>query len=188
MWTTSIGLLEQLRQQAGADVWARFVELYTPLLHHWARQLPRMGEQDALDLTQDLFLLLVQKLPEFEYRPGRSFRGWLRTLLLHRWCDLYRDEPVPDTLTDKDIEQLLLPDHAEELSDAEYRQYLVGRALQLMQSDYDPATWQACWQVVCLGRKAPEVASELGLTLPAVYLAKSRILRRLRQELDGLLD
>jgi RNA polymerase sigma-70 factor (ECF subfamily) len=188
MYTTSICLLDQLRQQAEADVWGRFVELYTPLLHYWACQLPGMREEDALDLVQDLFLLLVQKLPEFEYQPGRSFRGWLRTLLLHRWCDTCRNEPVPAHLNEIEMERLLLPDHAEVISADEYRQYLVGRALQLMKSDFEPATWQACWDVVCLGRSAAEVAAELGLSVGAVYVAKSRILRRLRQELNGMLD
>jgi RNA polymerase sigma-70 factor (ECF subfamily) len=93
-----------------------------------------------------------------------------------------------ETLTDKDIDALILPDHAEEMSAEEYRQYLVGRALQMMQTDFEPTSWKACWEVVVEGRSAGEVASQLGLTPAAVYVAKSRILRRLRQELHGLLD
>jgi len=64
----------------------------------------------------------------------------------------------------------------------------VGRALELMRADFQPVTWQACWEFVVRDRPAAEVAAELGITINTVYLAKSRVLRRLREELAGLLD
>jgi len=70
----------------------------------------------------------------------------------------------------------------------EYRTYLVQRALQLMQSDFEPTTWQACWETVAQARPAGQVALELGITVNAVYLAKARILNRLRQDLEGLME
>ena len=70
----------------------------------------------------------------------------------------------------------------------EYRQVLVHRALALMQAEFQPATWRACWEFVVRDRPAAEVAGELGLSVNAVYLAKSRVLRRLREQFDGLLD
>ena len=70
----------------------------------------------------------------------------------------------------------------------EYRQHLVGRALELMQSEFEPATWRACWEVVVAERSASAVAAELGISVDSVYAAKSRVLRRLRKELEGLLD
>src|SRR6266849_6098266 len=83
MYTTSISLLDQLRYNRGASQsWVRFVELYTPLLHFWAVHLPRMQEADNVDLIQDVFLTLLTKLPTFQAKPGQSFRGWLRTLLV----------------------------------------------------------------------------------------------------------
>jgi RNA polymerase sigma-70 factor (ECF subfamily) len=57
-----------------------------------------------------------------------------------------------------------------------------------MAADFEPTTWQACWETVVMDRPAAEVAAELGISVNAVYLAKSRILSRLRQDLDGLLD
>ncbi len=80
------------------------------------------------------------------------------------------------------------PGDAEGAWEAEYRELLVARALELMQDEFQPATWKACWEVVVAGRPAAEVAAELGLTIGAVYAAKSRVLRRLRRELDGLLE
>ena len=75
-----------------------------------------------------------------------------------------------------------------EIEEEEYRRYLVRRALGLMQAEFEPATWKACWEFVVHDRPAAEVAAELGLSVNAVYLAKSRVLRRLRAELRGLLD
>jgi RNA polymerase sigma-70 factor (ECF subfamily) len=70
----------------------------------------------------------------------------------------------------------------------EYRSFLVNRALELMRSEFRDETWQACWQHVVEGRTAAEVGSALGISANAVRVAKCRVLRRLREELDGLLD
>jgi RNA polymerase sigma-70 factor (ECF subfamily) len=74
------------------------------------------------------------------------------------------------------------------LIEKEHREYLVSRALTIMKTDFQPATWQACWEHVVCGRPAAEVAAELAMSVKAVYLAKARVLRRLRQELEGLWD
>ena len=81
-----------------------------------------------------------------------------------------------------------MPDAIAAYIEEDYRRQLVARALQLMQADFQPATWRACWELVVHGRPAREVAAELGLTPNAVYLAKARVLARLRQELAGLWD
>ncbi len=79
-------------------------------------------------------------------------------------------------------------EEGEAIGEAEYREYLVRRALELMQAEFQPTTWKAFWECVTANRPAAEVAGELGLTVDAVYAAKSRVLRRLREELEGLLD
>ena len=84
MHTTSVSLLKRLHQPEDQLAWARFVDLYTPLLFHWARRTG-LPEADAADLIQDVFGVLVRKLPEFAYDEQRSFRGWLRTVLLNQW-------------------------------------------------------------------------------------------------------
>jgi RNA polymerase sigma-70 factor, ECF subfamily len=183
MQTTSVSLLERLRQPADQLAWTRFVDLYTPLLLQWARRAG-LQESDAADLIQDVFQLLLRKLPEFAYDQQKSFRGWLRTVLLNQWRTRLRrrtEQPLDEA-------GAVEPAGEDGLAEEEYRNYLVGRALQIMQRDFQPATWQACWEHVGRGRPAAEVAAELGLTVKAVYLAKARVLRRLRQELDGLCD
>src|SRR6058998_2879516 len=94
MATTPISLLEKLRQPADQLAWKQFVHLYTPLLFHWARRVG-LQTQDAADLVQDVFTVLVQKLPEFRYDRQKSFRGWLRTVTLNKWREKQRRRAVP---------------------------------------------------------------------------------------------
>jgi len=186
MNTTSVSLIERLRRPGEEKAWRRLVELYTPLLDHWAQRMG-LAEQDAADLVQEVFAVLVQKLPEFLYDPSKSFRGWLRTILVNRWRDGQRRRALaPQARSPHDLEQLAQADPTEPFWEAEYRRQLVGRALDLMRSEFQPVTWQACEKVVVAGQPAAEVAVELGISIDSVYAAKSRVLRRLRQELAGL--
>ena len=182
---TSPSLLERLRRPADQHAWARFVDLYTPLLCYWGGQMG-CSEPDAADLVQEVFLVLVRKLPEFTYDCHRSFRGWLRTILLNKWRDRQRRAELPREPGGVALERLLVSDPSDPLSEAEYREYLVGRALEVMRAEFQPATWKACWESVVSDRPAAAIAAELGMSVDAVYAAKSRVLRRLRQELDGL--
>jgi RNA polymerase sigma-70 factor (ECF subfamily) len=161
--------------------------LYTPVLYCWAGKLG-LQEADAADLVQEVFVQLQRKLPEFQYDAGKhSFRGWLRTLLVNKWRELHRRKMVPLHPT-ASLEQITCPDPLEVFSEQEYRAQLVHQALRLMQNDFQPSTWQACWGTVVEGRQPAEVAAALGISLRAVHLARARVLRRLREELEGLLE
>jgi RNA polymerase sigma-70 factor (ECF subfamily) len=185
MDTTSSTLLERLRQPNEPMAWGRFVELYTPVLFAWARRLG-LQEHDGADLVQEVFTLLVNKMPTFVHDRDKSFRGWLRTVALNHWRASLRRRGASTGLP---VEAELLAAPAEEAFwEDEYRKHLVGRALSLMQAEFQPTTWKACWECVVNDRQAPEVAAELGLSCGAVRAAKFRVLARLRQELDGLLD
>lgn len=186
MDSTSPSLLERLRRPAEAESWSRFVKLYTPLIHTWARRAG-LREADAADLVQDVFIVLVRKLPDFTYEPGKSFRAWLKTVTLHKYRERRRRRAVPMVGGDALVEEAAAPD-AEAFWEAEYRQHLVGRALHLMQAEFQPSTWKACWAQIVEQKPAAVVAKELGLTPGAVRAAKFRVLCRLRQELAGLLD
>ena len=188
MNTTSASLLQRLRQPAAQKDWSHFVNLYTPLLYYWACRLG-LQSQDAADLVQDVLTTLVHKLPQFAYDRNRSFRSWLRTVMLNKWRETRRRARLPQENAELvDVEDIASPDTSAAFGEAEYQQHLVRRALQLMQAEFEYATWKACWECVVAERKPARVAEELGITTNAVYLAKSRVLRRLHQELDGLLD
>jgi len=127
------------------------VKLYSPLLHEWTR-CAGLQEQDAADLMQDVFATLVQKLPEFNYNPQTSFRSWLRTITLNKWRDRCRRKS-PVLLPADPGGQLEVPvDDRAVFDEVEYREYLVGRALQLMQAEFPAKMWQACWEHVVCGR------------------------------------
>jgi RNA polymerase sigma-70 factor (ECF subfamily) len=184
--STEPSLLERLRQANDGAAWSEFVHLYTPLLYGWARRAG-LSEDETADLLQDVFATLLRELPRFEYQPDKSFRGWMRTILLNRWRTLQRrrsPRPVPSEQLDElpGVGDPDLPGEAEE------RRELVRRALALIEGEFTPATWQAFRQVVVLERSPGEVAAELGLSVNAVYLARSRVLRRLREHLTGLID
>jgi RNA polymerase sigma-70 factor (ECF subfamily) len=185
--STSVSLLKRLHESEDHVAWDQFVRLYTPLLFYWARKAG-LAEADSADLVQDVLCVLVRKMPTFRYDPSKSFRAWLKTVLRNTWHNRRRQK-VAEPYGDLD---LVPPQNSTddflELEEAEYRQHLVARALELMQAEFEAKTWQACWQFVVVGRPAPEVAQELGITVNAVYLAKSRVIARLRRELDGLLD
>jgi RNA polymerase sigma-70 factor, ECF subfamily len=189
MHSTPVSLLERLGRPQEKEAWGRFVQLYTPLLCHWARRL-EMDGQDTADLVQDIFTVLVQKLPVFRYDPGKRFRGWLWTVTLNcRRARLRGREGAPVLSDDLDgLRQATTPDAVDAFAEEEYRQYLTRRAMELMQAEFRPATWKAFWETVVNERPAVEVGAELGLTENAVYLAKGRVMRSLRRELAGLLD
>jgi RNA polymerase sigma-70 factor (ECF subfamily) len=181
-------LLEQLRSSSQSQAWADFVSLYTPLIAHWARRLGVPSAETA-DFLQDVFLHLVQKLPELSYDPSRRFRGWLWTVVRNRWLEQRRRAgPVCLTGSGDALAEARGPDPSEEVAEEEYARILTTRALELMREEFHPTTWRACWGLVVEERPATEVAAELGLSLNAVYIARSRVLHRVRQKLAGLLD
>ncbi len=114
----------------------------------------------------------------------------LYTPLIHHWVTrLGIESGRAEDLVQEII--LVLLDRAsmlatELLTETEYRNWLAQSALQLMRESFSETTWRACWEHVAQGRPLRKVADELGLTENAVYLARGRVLKRLREELDGL--
>jgi len=182
MHTTPVSLLQRLKDTRAAADWSRFVGLYSPLLLYWAQRLG-LQEADAADLAQDVLTRLWQEIGSYQRRDGSRFRAWLWTVTLNKFRERARRR-TPEQATGEDMSD---PCNAvEELVADEYNAYLVGRALELMRSEFATTTWQACWAFVVDGRPAIEVAAGLGITANAVYLSKARVLRRLREELAGM--
>jgi RNA polymerase sigma-70 factor (ECF subfamily) len=167
MNTTPVSLLERLRKPNENEAWGRFVALYAPLLYHWARRVG-LSTNDASDLVQDVLMLLVRKLPEFIYQPGKRFRGWLWTVLLNKYREnLRRRDPAVAARPDG-LSSVVGPDEIAEIGEAEYRHHVVRQALKLMKAEFQSTTWKACWKSVAEGKSAEEVAAELGMTPGAV--------------------
>lgn len=179
-----------LRAQAGdPDAWAALTALYQPLMVGWLRrQGVPPGEVD--DLVQEVLLRVVQSLPGFAHS-GRvgAFRAWLRTIACRRTLDYFRAAGRSGAATGVDLTRLEDPDS--ELArqwDAEHDRYVVGCLLDLVAEEFEPATVRAFRRLALDDAPGAEVAAELGLSVGAVYVAKSRVLQRVRQVAEGLID
>src|SRR5262245_13358137 len=194
MSETSFSLLERLRSQPDAAAWQRLVELYTPLIRGWLHR-HQLQAQDADDLVQDVLGAVVRELPRFQHGERRgAFRAWLRAITVNRLRGFWRArQSRPQATGDSDfanvLDQLEDPNSAlSQLWDKEHDRHVMHRLLQLIEPEFSPVHWQAFRRVVQDGERAAAVAAELGVSVNVVLLAKSRILRRLRQEARGLVD
>lgn len=184
---TSASLLERLRADPNPAGWRQFLDLYTPLIRTWLSR-HFLQAADADDLTQQVLTVVVRKLPAFRHSGRRgAFRAWLRAITVNALRSFWRSRPEPaprgfDDLLDR------LQDPASELSlqwDREHDEHVTGCALRLIEPEFKATTWQAFRRLV-LDESDPEaVAAELGLSINAVLIAKSRVLARLRRELSG---
>lgn len=184
MTQTPASLLERLRQPGQHAAWASFVELYTPLVYRWARS-QGASENDAADLVQEVLLILLRKLPEFERNGEGSFRGWLRTVTVNKWRETLRRRS-PEL--SPNLDDHAAANHDEHFEESQYRGYLVKRTLEVLRPQLPPSVWDLFRAYVIDGRDPEQVAGERKVSLGTVYAAKSKVLRRLRQELAGLLD
>lgn len=183
--TTNLSLLLKLRSKSETAAWSQFVKLYAPLVHKWVGIIG-IQEPDRSDVAQEVFMVLLGKMSTFQYDPQRSFRGWLRTITLNKCRDLFRTRRnSTETIVLERIERAT-QDDSELLTETEYRNHLANSALKLMREHFSESTWRACWAHVAEGRPANEISIELGISENAVYLARARVLKRLRVELEGL--
>lgn len=185
MDTTPITLLARLRSPGDADAWRELVALVTPLLLAWGRRVG-LKPDDAADLSQDVLTVLVAQLRSFDYDPEQSFRAWLKTIAMNKWRERLR-RPAMRSLEAAGIAEPIAPD-GDSIWDREYRFQLVLRGFEAIKVDFQPHTWQACYELVVRGRSVSAVAAELGLSSAAVYTAKHRVLERLRKELEGMIE
>lgn len=190
--STSLTLLDRVR---GNDpvAWPRLIALYTPLVHYWCGQWGVRGP-DAEDVTQEVFQAVAGGLGDFRHNePGDTFRGWLRGITRHKLLDHLRrakNHPQGQGGTDAQRQMLAVPDDAAELAEepAEQISALYHRALELVRAEFEDRTWQAFWRAAIDGHSPAIIATELGVSPAAVRMAKSRVLRRLREEVGDILS
>jgi RNA polymerase sigma-70 factor (ECF subfamily) len=194
MVDTSVSLLDRVHQQPDAGAWQRLVDLYTPLLQQWLARYS-LQESDRDDLVQEVLAVVVRKLPDFLHNQQRgAFRSWLRTILVNCLHEFWRAGRSRRTATGGsdllDALQQLEDPHSSlsHLWDHEHDQQVVRRALELIEPDFKPKTWQAFRRQVLGGETPQVVAADLGMSVNALVIAKSRVLHRLRQELRELVD
>jgi RNA polymerase sigma-70 factor (ECF subfamily) len=186
---TSLTLLERLRANE-PEAWQALVRLYSPLVWHWCARVGVRGA-DADDVAQEVFQAAATGLAGFRRdRPGDSFRAWLRGVTRFKVLQFLRQSrrhpPAPGG---SDMLQQLqeLPDPASAEEDEAETGLVYRRAVELIQAEFEASTWEAFRRSVIENRPTDEVAAALGVTQSAVRKARSRVLRRLKEQLGDLL-
>jgi RNA polymerase sigma-70 factor, ECF subfamily len=192
MTRTPASLLERLRTSPDDQAWDRFVDLYAPLVYRWLRAHFQLREQDAEDAAQEVLITVLREMPSFRYDPSGSFRGWLFRVVYHRVQRLHRERKLVL------VDPVALQRKLDEIQDAqsplarrwqdEHDGAVLGHALNLIRHEFEQPTWQAFCKTVVEGMTPRQAARELGITANAARVAKCRVLRRLRQEVEGLLE
>lgn len=190
---TSLSLLARANLNE-AESWRNLVELYSPLVFFWCRRAG-LNREDAADILQNVWQSVAGHLSQFVRQRDGAFRGWLWTITRNKLNDHFRRQRDQPRATGGSTAQQLwqeVPEHEPESYVAESALDSSGnilrRALELIRGDFEPHTWQAFWLAAVEDQPAKAIAESLQMSLDAVYQAKARILRRLREELAGLQD
>jgi len=186
---TPLSLLERLRDDPDEVSWSRLSALYEPLVRRWLGR-HNLDPSDIDDLTQEVMLVLFRELPRFEHsgRPG-AFRAWVKGITINRLKGYWRTRRNGQPQADHELEKLADPQNAlNRLWDQEHDTFIARRLMDLIAPEFAPSTWNAFRRQVLDGLKPAEVADEMGVSVNAVLISKSRVLRRLRQEGRGILD
>jgi RNA polymerase sigma-70 factor (ECF subfamily) len=184
-----------LRAQTGeTNAWQDLTDLYRPLILAW---LNRQGVPagDLEDLSQEVLLSVVKHLPSFQHSGQRgAFRSWLRMIVCSRTTDYWRAvDPGTQAKGGSSVVAALqeIADPESDLNrqwDEEHDRYVLDCLLDLVAEEFEPLTLRAFRRLALDGASGAEAAQELGLSVSAVYVAKSRVLARIRQEAEGLID
>jgi RNA polymerase sigma factor (sigma-70 family) len=183
---TRASLLVRLRDQRDEAAWAQFVDLYAPLLYGYARK-QGLQDADAADLSQEVLSAVAGSVGRLEYDPQRgAFRNWLFTVVRRKLANWraaagQRVSGSGDTAMHELLEACPGPADAAPEWEAEWDRRLFAWACEQVRRDVTDSTWQAFWRTAVDGLPGKKAAAELGMTVAAVYLARSRVLARLKE-------
>jgi RNA polymerase sigma factor (sigma-70 family) len=186
--TTRPSLLVRIRDLRDEMAWGEFAQLYTPLIYRFARQ-SGLQDADASLVTQDVLVTVARTIHRFEYNPkSGSFRGWLKVVTRSRLNDFLRAQRREVQGTgDTGMLHLIdeQPDPSQpDIWEREFRRTLFEWAVDRIRCDFEDTTWQAFWQTSVGGRETRDVAETLEMSVGAIYIARSRVLARLRKEIE----
>jgi RNA polymerase sigma-70 factor (ECF subfamily) len=181
--STSLSLLEGLRQR-DPQAWRCLALLYGPLVYRWCR-VKGLRDADCEDVVQEVLLTVANRVGEFRRTPeGGGFRGWLWTITRHKLGDWLRrrykqEQAAGGSDAQKRLAEaaLVKPQEPEPEDDGA----LGRRVLEMVRGEFTEVSWQAFWRVTVLEQAPADVAGDLGISRNAVYIARSRILGRLRE-------
>jgi RNA polymerase sigma-70 factor (ECF subfamily) len=191
---TRASLLVRIRDAQDRDAWQQFVDLYGPLVYRFARKRG-LQDADAADLTQTVLQAVSGAIQRLDYDPARGpFRGWLFAIVRNQMHKLQQRAPHNPRGSGGTTAQQLLQeqparqDREESLWDEEYRRQRFRWAAESVRDEFTESSWQAFWKTAVEGQTGAEVARSLAMTVGAVYTARSRVLARIRAEIETLRD
>lgn len=188
---TRASLLVRLRDAGDSDTWTEFVQLYAPVIYGFARRRG-LQDADAADLMQDVLRSVSSAIGRLEYDPGKgTFRGWLYRVTrnkVYNFLESRRRHPrgTGDSNAHQRLEEHPARDAEIDDWDREYERGIFKTAADRVRNEFQPNTWQAFWLTAVDGESAGDVGKRLGLSPGAVYVAKSRVLARLKLEIGQM--
>ena len=189
---TRATLLIRLRDASDQDAWRLFASIYTPLVYRYALK-HGLQDADAADVAQETMCNVVRAISDFEYDPSRgSFRGWLLTVVRNSMRKRYRQAQHQilgsgDTHVQNLLQQSPDPNpHSDDEWTREYELWLFHKVAKWIRSEFQSKTWDAFWKTTVDGQDVAAVASELSMSPGAIYIARSRVLARIRSEIEKI--
>jgi len=190
---TRATLLARIKDGGDTIAWGEFVRLYGPVVYGFARKRG-LQDADAADLVQEVLRSVARNADRMEYDPKRgTFRGWLYTVTRNKIYNFltaqrHRPRAAGDSNTHERLDSVpAKQDDGEAEWELEYQRRLSSKAMERVRHEFQPATWDAFWGTAVNGRPAQDVGKELMMSPGAVYVAKSRVLARLRDEVQLLM-
>jgi RNA polymerase sigma-70 factor (ECF subfamily) len=189
---TRYTLIEKIRNPQDVEAWHEFTAIYQPLIFNVCRKRG-LQHADATDVTQEVLARVANAVDEFRHdRAGATFRGWLYRITRNLTADYFRrrgKDPLAKATLHTELPDDWQPTEEESGEfQLEFRKQMFSIVTTIVQSQVKPATWQAFWQTEVLGESVDLVAKELSLSTGAIYVARSRVLARLRKEVQRRLD
>lgn len=188
---TSVTLLARLSgADSAAPAWGEFLRRYGPQVLSWCRHW-RLQEADAEDVAQDVLLRVSRQMKTFRYDPGRSFRGWLKTVTRAAWNDWLdarrrAAQGSGDTSARAALESVTARDDLVARLETEFDRELLDTASAAVRGRVDPKTWDAFRLTAVEGLPGAAAAEQLGMKVTAVYVAKGRVQKMLQEEVKSL--
>jgi RNA polymerase sigma factor (sigma-70 family) len=184
---TRPSLLLRVRDAKDEAAWVQFVQIYTPLIYGYCRSRG-LQESDAADVTQEVMRAVARAIARFEYDPQRGkFRNWLLTVVQSKLHNFLAQQQRQPALAGETTLQLAQDQNSareeDDAWDAEYYRAVFTWAAERIRGEFQESTWRAFWQTTIDECDGKEVAESLGMSVGAVYVAKSRVIARLKQEI-----
>ncbi len=188
--TTQPSLLYRLRNTKDKEAWARFVQIYTPVVYRYCKR-HRLRGADAADVSQDVLMAIARAMPRFNYDPSQgTFRAWLFTVVrskLSTFASRLARQIQGTGETDVHLNLAAQPSPEEEADwDKECAQRLFDWASEEIKKESSEKTYQAFWRTAVKNQPTSEVAAALGMTVGAVYIARSRVMAQIRARIKNV--